>query len=112
MTCIVETLVPARQLEQVADDVAPVTAEYVPAKRLMKSTAKSTLKTSAKVNSRRYKAGRLEANTSLTVDGGGGRGGGGEGGGALSSCLDLAWYYARHKYLHYNRSRSRMTWPP
>ncbi len=31
MTCI-ETIVPAIQAEQVADDVAPVTAEYVPAK--------------------------------------------------------------------------------
>ncbi len=27
-----ETIVPAAQAEQVADDVAPVTAEYVPAK--------------------------------------------------------------------------------
>jgi hypothetical protein len=28
----IETIVPAIQAEQVADDVAPVTAEYVPAK--------------------------------------------------------------------------------
>ncbi len=32
MTCVVETHVPAIQAEQVEDDVAPVTAEYVPAK--------------------------------------------------------------------------------
>jgi hypothetical protein len=28
----IETIVPAIQAEQVADDVAPVTAEYVPAR--------------------------------------------------------------------------------
>jgi hypothetical protein len=49
----VETQVPAIQTEQAADDVAPVMAEYVPAKASREEYGLVDSKTSAKVKSRR-----------------------------------------------------------
>jgi hypothetical protein len=51
-----ETTLPAIQAEQVEDDVAPVTAEYVPAKLSDEKHAYVELNTSVKVNTRKNKA--------------------------------------------------------
>jgi hypothetical protein len=45
----IETIVPAIQAEQVADDVAPVTAEYVPAKASVEEYGHVDLNTSVSV---------------------------------------------------------------
>jgi hypothetical protein len=52
------TKVPAAQTEQVEDDVALVTTEYVPAKASDEKYEKIFLKTSTQVNTRRENARR------------------------------------------------------
>ena len=77
--------VPAIQAEQVEDDVAPVTAEYLPAKMSHEEYGLVNSKTSAHMKSQREKARRLGTRTHFTVEssstsrtrwlGDGGRGG-------------------------------------
>ncbi len=54
-----ETKVPAIQAEQVEVDVAPVTAEYVPAKTSDEEHAYVDSNTSVEVNTRKKKARRV-----------------------------------------------------
>ena len=70
----IETIVPAIQAEQVADDVAPVTAEYVPAKASDEEYGHVDLNISVSVTITKEEGEKMEADFS-TRDTGRGAGG-------------------------------------